>query len=164
MTKDDVTVTITEPGTTFRIVDYRAFSLPLTWKKGQLMPNTGSTLPFIADFSKGLSAFEIQATDWAGDDDWVYAEGYDGANGTGNLLVSTSAFWPIVNSAPNYVGLTIYAPTGTAMQSVKFYSIGSAQAMNMIWDNMAVETVPEPATLVAIGTGICFLIARKRKA
>ncbi len=163
LTKDGLTMTISEPGTTFRIVDYSPYSWPLSWKKRTLIPDTNCRLPMLANFSKGLYGFEIQATDPGADADWLYVEGYEGADGTGNLLASTEFLWTAEMAAPNYAGLCILAPAGKAIQSVKFYSKGNGDLMTMLWDNVTVEAVPEPATMLALGVGVAALFARRRK-
>ncbi len=157
-------------GTAFDIFDNDSarplgFFFPLTWDQKCLDPFFNATVndAFVGNFSKNVSAVELEMTDFGADSDTLTMEVWSGLNGTGTLIQTVNNNWG-TNSAPSYAGLGWASNTLTARSIVFRGGDGNTFPNSMFIDNVAAVTaVPEPATLTALGLGMVALIRRRRR-
>lgn len=141
------------------------FPFPLTWDNRSLSPFNNATLNdyFIGDFSQGVSAVELEMTDFNQDADDLIMEVWSGTGADGSLLATITASWGANETSPSWRGLGWNDPSKIA-RSIKFRGGSPDFPNSMFVDNIAAQTaVPEPATMAALGLGVAALLRRRRK-
>lgn len=154
-----------------RIQDTQAFlpnfAFPLTWDNRCLSPFQDPTQDdwFLGNFSTAVDRVELEMTDFNADADDLVMDVWSGANGTGTLLASVTAFWGATETSPSYRGLGWNGLGGTPALSITFRGgqLSSGFPNSMFVDNIAATAVPEPATMAALGLGVAALLRRRRK-
>lgn len=134
---------------------------PASWGRNSLAPffdvPGGS---FVLDFSMGITFFTVETGDYGGDSDDILLEAWTGAGGTGTLLGTAGGSY----GASSFT--TVLTPggfiPGTAM-SIIMRGGSAGFKESMFYDNITVESVPEPATFAVLGIGALALLRRKRK-
>jgi len=127
----------------------------------------GGTTAFIADFSSLISSFAIDAGDFTpSDTDQLRIEAYSGPNATGTLLASFLS-GPCCDSGGGFQGIT-GSVAAANIASIRFIGGSTDFPNSLYFDNIVVEaaastTVPEPASLLLIGTGVAGLGSRLRR-
>lgn len=167
-----LTATITRPDSIFTVENLGDFPLqntPSAFGQRSLSPtgDTESNTPFVINFSRVVSQIAIDMGDASSDLDTLTLETFSGANATGTRLASLSltlvpAATPFVF---NFATLSISAP---GINSVRVLGGSSAFGNSVFYDNLrvttaAVEPIPEPATLLLLGTGMTALATRLRR-
>jgi hypothetical protein len=164
-----VTMTLTrEGGVPFDIADISGFGAPASYGARSLDPFIAedSATAFIADFSTLISSFTIDAGDFTPSDiDNLLIEAYSGPNATGALL-SVFLSPPCCVIGGGFQGLT-GGVAGANIASVRFIGGSNIFPNSMYYDNITINTieqaVPEPASLLLLGSGLVGGVRRWRK-
>jgi len=160
------TLTITRSGgTAFDVVENSGVQAgkPAHWGRNSLSPFfDASGGDFICDFALGINSFSVEFGDYEpSDDDEILLEAWSGAGGTGTFLGSIGASAPSDTTGFDWDFLG-FGGSPAAMSIVM--KGGSADfPASLFWDNIVVESVPEPATFAVLGLGVLAL-RRRRKA
>jgi len=158
MEKDGLVATITRSGIPFR-------AGTSNWGTQVLNPwnEIGGVYlddPFIVDFSVPISSAMVGMGDSGGDMDYLSLEAYSEPGGTGTLLASDSAVLTPVGSQFSFLTLSVEAASIRSLAMVG----GSYDYPNsVVYDNLTVTPIPEPATLVVLGTGAAGLLLCVRR-
>lgn len=170
MSMSGLSVTITRPGSQFDIVDNSGNQAgkPASYGSRSLDPffDSSSNTPFIANFSQNVTSVSIDMGDYGGDIDNLVLEAYSGANGTGTLLASATGVL-IPGGGFDTMTLSVTAP---GIMSLRFVGGSPSFPNSVFYDNLNVTfspqtSVPEPATMVLLGTGLaglCGAVRRRR--
>jgi hypothetical protein len=126
----------------------------------------GSTL--VVSFSSAVSSAGISFGDFGGDDDSpVVLNAFSGTNGTGTNLGSVSISYPLANDLDN--GNSAIGTLGLSAVGIQSFTVASGGPFpgSLYFDNVTVDTsaaasVPEPASMLLVGTGVAALVARRR--
>jgi hypothetical protein len=162
-TQSGITMTVTRSGGAgFDIANLPTGMFPVSWDTRALDPfANGSNDFFVANFSTAITGVDVEMTDFGADSDVMVLEAYSGANGTGSLLGTSTFTWGL-NSSPNYAAVSISSTS--PILSIRFRG-GSTQGANSMYvDNIAIQPVPEPATLAALAAGVGLVLRRRRRA
>ncbi len=168
MTSGNLTATLKRSsGTAFDIVDNTTLGQtgkPVVWGAHSLSPffNIGvSGDAWIMTFSSPVLALSIQMGDYGQDADSPVGLGaFSGPNATGVNVGNFTTGWGASSSFPTFRTLTVSSPYG--FQSIQFGSGGSFPN-SVFWDNIQGQAVPEPGTLLLVGSGITALALRRRR-
>ncbi len=123
--------------------------------------DAGATM--VVNFTNPVRDASISFGDFAGDDDGsVVLTAWSGLNGTGTNLGTVSIPYPasLTLANGNSAIRTLTAPF-FGIQSFTILSGGPFPG-TMFFDNVAATAVPEPASMILIGTGLAGLAARRR--
>jgi hypothetical protein len=126
-----------------------------------------SATAFIADFSTLISSFSLDAGDFTNSDiDFLRIEAYSGANATG-VLVDVFVSPPCCAFGGGFQGLS-GGVAGANIASVRFIGGSFFFPNSMYYDNITINTideqvVPEPASLLLLGSGLVGGVRRWRK-
>jgi len=169
LTEGGVTMTLTrELSTPFDIDDLSPFvglGVPASWGSRSLDPFFADFSPtaFIADFSIPLASFSIEAGDFTPSDiDFLQIQAYSGPNATGVLLDTFISPLCCFSGSPVFEFLS-GSVTGSNIASVRFIGGSTIFPNSMYYDNITVDAVPEPASLLLLGTGLAGGVRRWRK-
>jgi hypothetical protein len=137
---------------------------PAGWGTRSLSPFF--TLPgdsWVLTFSAPVLSLSMEFGDYipSDNDSPVTLVAYSGLNATGFIIDSNAALWTSSSRFPGFGSLSVAGPA-IPFQSVVFSSSGPAPN-SLFWDNLAGEAVPEPGTLVLIGSGLTALALRRRR-
>ena len=171
LTEGGLTMTLVrELSTPFDIDNLSSFvalGVPASWGSRSLDPFVAEESPtaFIADFSTPISSFTIAAGDFTPSDiDFLQIQAYSGPNATGALLSTflspLCCFGPGPALAFQFITGGV---TGANIASVRFIGGSTLFPNSMYYDNITVDAVPEPASLLLLGTGLAGGVRRWRK-
>lgn len=172
LTSGGLTATLTRPGGAFAITDLSfgvGDGVPVSWGTRTLDPfaNTAN-LPFLLNFSQGITGLSIQMGDFGADDDVLLLQLFSGADATGTLLGTASIGLPGGGSAFSFQ--TPSVSSATPALSARFIGGSSSFPNSVFYDNItatfgATTATPEPATLALMASGLIGigLIRRKKR-
>lgn len=128
---------------------------PQAWGARSLAPTTIENTAFIANFSQPLFSVSIDMGDYGNDEDMPLLQAYSGFNMTGDLMGSASATLP--GGVVSFTFVNLLLPTD-GIRSIRFIGGSTAYPNSVLYDNITVtfapQAVPEPTTMVLLGTGI----------
>jgi PEP-CTERM motif len=152
-----LTVDITRPGSVFDIVDNTSSGQtdkPPSWGARSLDPFFAETsgTPFNLNFSTALSSLSVEFGDYGADfPDQLALWGFSGLNGTGTLVASVLVPYDAV-TFPAFATATI--SSSAPFRSARLMGGTPNFPNSVFYDNLTAEVVPEPTTLVLLGTGV----------
>lgn len=164
-TVDGVSVSIgTDDGTDLRVGDTTSISFPSNWGERFLRPIPGQYW-IVANFGTPtdfvINSFSLECGDFGIGAEAIWLQAYDGPNATGNLVDEDLVLDYSGNLSTD--GSIVMYVSGTGIESVRFQSFDDAFPNDILYDNLTVNPVPEPATLAVIALGSAFLLKRRKK-
>ncbi|MFN8092483.1 MAG: PEP-CTERM sorting domain-containing protein [Vicinamibacteria bacterium] len=170
LTSGNVSATLTRSsGTAFDVVSNTGgqSGKPAGWGLHSLSPFFNTSVAgdaWLLTFSVPVLSLSIQFGDYGADNDSPVGLGaFSGPNGTGVNVANSTTGWGTglsFSSPQHFKTLTVSSPY--AFQSVQFSSSGPFPN-SLFWDNIQGQAVPEPGTLLLVGSGITALALRRRR-
>ena len=164
-----LTLTLSRPGSSFDIVDFTG-AVPASFGARTLSPffHQDSNTPFLANFSSAISSLSIDMGDFGGVDadlDTLTMIAYDALDGGGNII-STATTTCCGGADPVFVFTTLTI-SGAGIRSVRFIGGAGSTPNSVYYDNITATfgpaPVPEPATMMLLGTGLIGVAAEFRR-
>ncbi len=168
--QNGLTLTLTlESGGRFDIFSNTGFGFPASFGARSLVPFFQiSETAFIGNFSQSVTGVSIDMGDFGADTDTLLLQAYSGLNGTGTLLGSQTLLLPVPVGGFSFSFLTL-SVTATGINSIRFIGGSTVGANSVFYDNINVTfnptqtAVPEPATMILLGTGLAGVVAKVRR-
>lgn len=167
LSNSGLTIVLTRPGSSFDITDLTSTHGPSSFGARTLDPfHDHTNTPFVVTFSQPVTGVSFQSGDYDGDPDTSTLNLFSGVNGTGANLGSTSVDRTAAATFPGDVDTLSLSAAG--ILSATFIGGSMTFPNSVYYDNFViifgpVSTVPEPATLVILGTGLAALSAVRRR-
>lgn len=107
---------------------------------------------FLIDFSTPIAKASVEMGDYGGDTDTLLLQAYSGAGATGMLLASQSLL--LAGGGDTYSFLTLSVASDAPIASLRLIGGVKNFGNSVFYDNLQVESIPEPASVVALTIGM----------
>lgn len=153
-TVSGITATGTGVGGTIDVLDFGSFTNFSTFGTRSIVGGGDPRVAIRVDFSIDLTLLTVQFGDIGVDDDGtVTVKAYNSSNA---VVDTNSMNYGLMD---RLASLTLSAPDISYFIAVS----GGPFPNTLVWDNMRVTPVPEPATMIALLAGVSALVARRRR-
>ena len=153
-TVSGITATGTGVGGTVDVLDFGSFTNFSTFGTRSIVGGGNPRVAIRVDFSIDLTLLTVQFGDIGVDDD-----------GTVTVTAYNSSNAVVDTNSMNYGLMERPASLTLSAQDISYFIgvSGGPFPNTLVWDNMRVTPVPEPATMIALLAGISALVARRRR-